>query len=189
MLPSTLLTVSASAKLDFGAQSHTPHNRCVRFVAAVTDGTHATLATRRALPLTCAGLPPAGPRQLSWRTSNPASRRFPRGPFPGSDNGLRFPSTGLLRGACHRAGRRPDPLARNDDGTAAQCRIDALVSGRCLALLLTLSRPRSGRVEGARGSGLRPRPMLRHGRVPRPLSASFSDWHLPAGASSWLRSA
>ncbi len=63
MLPSTSLTVSASANLDFGAQSHTPHNCCVRFEPAVADG-HATLATRRALPLTRAGLPPAGTRQL-----------------------------------------------------------------------------------------------------------------------------
>src|ERR1700722_5210893 len=48
----------------FAAQWPTPHNRCVRFVAAVADGTHATLTTRRALPLTWAGLPPAGTRQL-----------------------------------------------------------------------------------------------------------------------------
>jgi len=35
----------------------------VRFVATVTSG-HATLATKRALPLTWAGLPPAGSPQL-----------------------------------------------------------------------------------------------------------------------------
>src|SRR5476649_2761176 len=29
---------------------------------------HATLATKRALPLTWAGLPPAGSHQLAWRT-------------------------------------------------------------------------------------------------------------------------
>src|SRR5947207_4736013 len=47
----------------FVAQSHTPCNRCVRFVPTVASG-HATLATKRALPLTWAGLPPAGSRQL-----------------------------------------------------------------------------------------------------------------------------
>ena len=48
---------------DFVAQSHTPHDCCVRFAPAVADR-RATLACRRALPLTCAGLPPAGSRQL-----------------------------------------------------------------------------------------------------------------------------
>ena len=37
------------------AQSHTPGNRCVRFVTAVASG-HATLAAKQALPLTWAGL-------------------------------------------------------------------------------------------------------------------------------------
>ncbi len=46
------------------AQSHTPHDCCVRFAPAVADR-RATLASRRALPLTCAGLPPAGSRQLA----------------------------------------------------------------------------------------------------------------------------
>src|SRR6202035_2797347 len=53
---------------SFVAQSHTPRNRCVRFAATVA-GDHATLAAKRALPLTWAGLPPAGSHQLfSWRT-------------------------------------------------------------------------------------------------------------------------
>ena len=47
----------------FVAHSHTPHNCCVRFVAPSPEA-HATLTTRRALPLTWAGLPPAGSRQL-----------------------------------------------------------------------------------------------------------------------------
>src|SRR5258705_11393576 len=47
----------------FVAQSHTPCNRCVRFATTVASG-HATLATKRMLPLTWAGLPPAGSRQL-----------------------------------------------------------------------------------------------------------------------------
>ena len=63
VLPSTLRTVSASAAFPFAAQSPTPHNCCVRFAAVVTFR-NATLATRRALPLTCTGLPPAGSRQL-----------------------------------------------------------------------------------------------------------------------------
>src|SRR5215472_3387387 len=49
--------------LSFVAQSHTPCNRCVRFATAVASG-HATLATKRTLLLTWAGLPPAGSRQL-----------------------------------------------------------------------------------------------------------------------------
>jgi hypothetical protein len=45
------------------AQSHTPCNRCVRFVTTVASG-HPTLATKRTLLLTWAGLPPAGSHQL-----------------------------------------------------------------------------------------------------------------------------
>src|SRR5678816_2675299 len=45
------------------AQSHTPCNRCLRFATTVASG-HATLATKRTLLLTWAGLPPAGSRQL-----------------------------------------------------------------------------------------------------------------------------
>src|SRR5258705_9130322 len=48
---------------SFVAQSHTPCNRCVRFATTVASG-HATLATKRTLLLTWAGLPPAGSRQL-----------------------------------------------------------------------------------------------------------------------------
>ena len=48
---------------DFVAQSHTPHDHCVRFAVVVTFP-DATLVTRRALPLTWAGLSPAGSRQL-----------------------------------------------------------------------------------------------------------------------------
>jgi hypothetical protein len=45
------------------AQSHTPDDHCVRFVVVVTFH-DATLVIRRALPLSWAGLSPAGPRQL-----------------------------------------------------------------------------------------------------------------------------
>src|SRR5258708_20820890 len=48
---------------DFVAQSHTPNDHCVRFAVVVTFP-DATLVTRRALPLTWAGLSPAGSRQL-----------------------------------------------------------------------------------------------------------------------------
>src|SRR2546430_2840823 len=41
----------------------TPCNRCVRFAPTVAGG-HATLATKRTLLLTWAGLPPAGSHQL-----------------------------------------------------------------------------------------------------------------------------
>src|ERR1700746_3552056 len=61
------LTVRNSRPLryrSFEAQSHTPCNRCVRFVTTVASG-YATLTTKRALPLTWAGLPPAGSHQLA----------------------------------------------------------------------------------------------------------------------------
>src|SRR6266487_6388197 len=48
---------------SFVAQSHTPRNRCVRFATTVASG-HATLATKRTLLLTWAGLTPAGSHQL-----------------------------------------------------------------------------------------------------------------------------
>src|SRR5262249_281201 len=48
---------------DFVAQSHTPDDHCVRFAVVVTFP-DATLVTKRALPLTWAGLSPAGSRQL-----------------------------------------------------------------------------------------------------------------------------
>src|SRR5271156_6360786 len=48
---------------DFVAQSHTPNDHCVRFAVVVTFHA-ATLVTKRALPLTWAGLSPAGSRQL-----------------------------------------------------------------------------------------------------------------------------
>src|SRR3954471_1889398 len=51
------------AVVSFVAQSHTPCNRCVRFATTVASG-HATLATKRTLLLTWAGLPPAGSHQL-----------------------------------------------------------------------------------------------------------------------------
>ena len=49
--------------VHFVAQSHTPQVCCVRFAEVVTFH-DATLATGRALPVTRAGLPPAGTRQL-----------------------------------------------------------------------------------------------------------------------------
>src|SRR3954465_1880469 len=56
-------TLGPCAVCSFVAQSHTPCNRCVRFATTVASG-HATLATKRTLLLTWAGLPPAGSRQL-----------------------------------------------------------------------------------------------------------------------------
>jgi len=67
MLPSTLLTGSASAVLWLSrAQWHTPHNRCVRFAPAVA-GDHATLATGARY-----GLP------------GPVSHRHDNASFPGA---------------------------------------------------------------------------------------------------------
>jgi hypothetical protein len=51
------------------AQSHTPCNRCVRFATTVASG-HATLATKRTLLLTWAGLSPAGSHQLAAGAPN-----------------------------------------------------------------------------------------------------------------------
>src|ERR1700730_1491124 len=51
---------------SFVAQSHTPCNRCVRFATTVASG-HATLATKRTLPLTWAGLAPADRSSFAWR--------------------------------------------------------------------------------------------------------------------------
>src|ERR1700730_4349892 len=48
---------------DFVAPSHTTNDHCVRFAVVVTFP-NTTLVTRRALPLTWAGLSPAGSRQL-----------------------------------------------------------------------------------------------------------------------------
>src|SRR3954465_3210044 len=48
---------------DLSWLTHTPCNRCVRFATTVARG-HATLATKRTLLLTWAGLPPAGSHQL-----------------------------------------------------------------------------------------------------------------------------
>src|SRR3954465_10374183 len=48
---------------DLSWLTHTPCNRCVRFPTTVASG-HATLATKRTLLLTWAGLPPAGSHQL-----------------------------------------------------------------------------------------------------------------------------
>jgi hypothetical protein len=42
VLRSTLCTVSAPAMTHYGAQSHTPRNRCVRFVAGVAVGSRNT---------------------------------------------------------------------------------------------------------------------------------------------------
>src|SRR5208337_735568 len=77
MLPSTLLTVSASASFGISElNSAPPQNRCVRFAAAVTDD-HATLASGRPLRLTRAGLPPAGPRQLPGAQAISVNREKP----------------------------------------------------------------------------------------------------------------
>ena len=46
-------------KVDFVAQSHTPRSRCVRFVAAVFDGSRNTRFRADCYDLTRAGLPPA----------------------------------------------------------------------------------------------------------------------------------
>src|SRR6202521_1694384 len=60
---------------DFVAQSHTPNDHCVRFAVVVTFP-DATLVSRRALPLTRAGLSPAGSRQLRPAHRYPLSPRI-----------------------------------------------------------------------------------------------------------------
>src|SRR2546427_11305243 len=61
---------------DLSWLNPTPHAICVRFVTTVARD-HATLATKRALPLTWAGLPPAGSHQLAWRTYSITSSAQP----------------------------------------------------------------------------------------------------------------
>src|SRR5437870_12188762 len=68
------------------AQSHTPCNRCVRFATAVASG-HATLATKRALPLTWAGLSPAGSHQLAAGARSGRDARFIAPPAPNRTRG------------------------------------------------------------------------------------------------------
>src|SRR5215468_7583000 len=58
----------------FVAQSHTPCNHCVRFATTVASG-RATLATKRTLLLTWAGLPPAGSHQLAAGALTRSPRR------------------------------------------------------------------------------------------------------------------
>ncbi len=88
-----------------------PLHRCVRFAAVVTND-HATLATGRPLRLTRAGLAPAGPRQLAWRTSNPSVggacfvARAPRNDKGGATTGARAIRVRM------KLLKRPDPRAR-----------------------------------------------------------------------------
>jgi len=69
MLPSAGCTASASVTLSISWLNRSPHTIAVyaSWPPSPTES-HATLTTRRALPLTRAGLPPAGTRQLPWRT-------------------------------------------------------------------------------------------------------------------------
>ena len=50
--------------INFVAQSHTPHNCCVRFVPAVTDDPRNTHFRAARYGLTWTGLSPAGSHQL-----------------------------------------------------------------------------------------------------------------------------
>jgi len=63
MLPSTLLTDSASATFWLSRLNPTPRTIAVYASQPPSPNDHATLATGRPLRLTRAGLPPAGPRQ------------------------------------------------------------------------------------------------------------------------------
>src|ERR1019366_744108 len=64
ILPSAELTASASAILMLSRLNSPPHTIVVYASWPPSPTSHATLTTRRALPLTWAGLPPAGTRQL-----------------------------------------------------------------------------------------------------------------------------
>ena len=63
------------------AQSHTPCNRCVRFATTVASG-HATLATKRTLLPTWAGLSPAGSHQLCAGAPTRSPRRRAPAVYP-----------------------------------------------------------------------------------------------------------
>src|ERR1700758_2859542 len=84
-------------------QSHTPCNCCVRFATTVASG-HATLATKRTLLLTWAGLPPAGSHQLAWRTHSitaSARSRIDGGTArPSAFAVLRFTTISYFTGNC-----------------------------------------------------------------------------------------
>src|SRR5882762_3498555 len=88
--------------MAFAAQWHTPHNRCVRFAPAVA-GDHATLATGRPLRPTRTGLSPAGPRQLSWRTSNPWPQQRKHGLLRCARNDEESAHDFVLAAPCARA--------------------------------------------------------------------------------------
>ncbi len=104
MLPSAGWTASASVALSLSRLNRSPRTIAVyaSWPPSPTER-HATLATRRALPLTWAGLPPAGTRQLPGAPSHDfaAGNRQSRG----------WPAE-----ACPRAGLRPDPWAGHDTG-------------------------------------------------------------------------
>src|SRR5712692_2146224 len=104
MLPSTLLTGSASAVLWLSRLNSTPHT-----IAVYASHPPSPATTQHSLPGARYGLPgPVYHRQdhasFAWRTSNPS--------FFTRRDGL------LRRGVYHRAGRRPDPLAPRNDGLA-----------------------------------------------------------------------
>ena len=72
MLPSTLLTVSASASFLISELNRTPRRfRCVRFVALVASGSRNTRCRAARYDLTRAGLPPADRASLLAPSSNP----------------------------------------------------------------------------------------------------------------------
>jgi hypothetical protein len=105
MLPSTLLTVSASAEFWFSRLNSTPHT-----ITVYASHPPSPATTQHSLPGARYGLPgPVSHRRdhasLTWRTSNPAFF------------GLRIASQSLSSGA-----RSRDPLARNDSnfGNTAQ---------------------------------------------------------------------
>ena len=88
---------------DFVAQSHTPDDHCVRFAVVVTFP-DATLVTKRALPLTWAGLAPAGSRQL---------RLAHRYGFNQWDGLLRFLDDGRIEIDSNTVERSMRPVALN----------------------------------------------------------------------------
>src|SRR6266849_6975373 len=102
MLPSTLLTGSASAVLWLSRLNGTPHT-----IAVYASHPPSPATTQHSLPGARYGLPA------------PVSHRQDNASFPGAQaihSSLVQWIASLRRGVYHRAGQRPDPLAPRNDG-------------------------------------------------------------------------
>ncbi len=157
VLRSTLCTVSAPATTHYGAQSHTPRNRCVRFVAGVAVGSRNTC-----FQAACWALPGSDlhrSRQLCLATSQ---RRANCGNL---DLLWLITSVYFVRRAvsCLRgeAQRRGPPVQHSGDCITAITRSVCAGSCRCGAIRISQDAlpvlvSRRSRARGARSTGRKP---------------------------------